>query len=93
MGESAEPLYDDETLRLMSEASEAADKELGTSDKALQVTMAVAIIRAVNEGERDPGRLAAAAVLAVRGESEEETEREAKRPLRPGWINLASLLN
>jgi len=91
MGENAEPLYDDETVRLMSEAYEAADKKLGTSDKALQVTMAVAIIRAINEGERDSARLTALAISAVRDDSQSETEPKGQP--RPGWINLAALLN
>lgn len=91
MGEDAEPLYDDETVRLMSEAYEAADKELGISDKALQVTMAVAIIRAINDGEREPARLTALALSAVRSDSKSETKPE--REPRPGWINLAALLN
>ncbi len=96
MGETAEPLYDDETLRLMSEAYAAADKKLGTSDKALQVTMAVAIIRAINEDERDPARLAALAVEAVRVDSKPEPEQKAEpksSTARPGWVNLAALLS
>lgn len=91
MGENGEPLYDDETVRLMSEAYEAADKKLGTPDKALQVTMAVAIIRAINDGERDSARLTLLALSAVRDESRPEPEPE--RQPRPGWINLAALLN
>ena len=101
MGEKAEPLYDDETMRLMSAAYEAAEKELGVSDKALQVTMAVAIIRAINDDERDLERLTALAVAAVRGDVQAEGEAEAepgtkqgtKSPLRAGWTNLTALLN
>ena len=96
MGESAEPLYDEETTRLMSKAYEAADKGLGTSDKAQQVTMAVGIIRAINEGERDPARLAALAVAAVRVDSRPEPEQKDEpksSTARPGWVNLATLLS
>ena len=95
MGEEAEPLYDDDTMRIMSEAYEAADKELGVSDKVLQVTMAVAIIRALNDGERDPKSLAALAVSEVRGEGDGKAaaKPEPNPPLRPGRINLASLLS
>lgn len=73
MGEEAEPLYDDDTMRVMSKAYGAADKELrvsGVSDKALQVTMAVAIIRAINDGERDAARLATLALAEVGIEAE-----------------------
>ena len=95
MGEEAEPLYDDDTMRIMSEAYAAADKELGASGKALQVTMAVAIIRALNEGERDAERLAALAVSEVRGEGDGKVEAkpDPNPPLRPGWNNLVSLLS
>jgi len=65
MGEKAEPLYDDDTMRIMSEAYAAADRKLGVSDKALQVTVAVAIIRALNDGERDAARLASLALAEV----------------------------
>jgi len=93
VGEEAEPLYDDGTMRIMSEAYEAADKQLGVSDKALQVTIAVAIIRALNDGERDPKRLAALAISEVRGEGSGriEAEPDSEPPRRPGWIK-ASLL-
>jgi hypothetical protein len=90
MGEESEPLYDDATVRLMSDAYEAADKEIGTSDKSLQVTMAVAIIRAINEGERDLDRLSALAVSSVR--TEDEAKPAKKISLRPGWVNLTALL-
>ena len=91
MGEKADPLYDDETMRLMSEAYESADKDVGTTDKALQVTMALAIIRAINDGERDREQLSAAALSAVNVASEPEAEQPQKRPLRPGWVNLSAL--
>jgi hypothetical protein len=89
--EESEPLYDEATSRLMTEAYEAADKEVETSDKALQITMAVAIIRAVNDGERDLERLSALAVAAVRPEEDEKPAK--KSSLRPGWVNIAALLN
>jgi hypothetical protein len=88
MGQQAEQLYDDATMQLMSEAYEAAEKQVGTSDKALQVTMAVAIIRAINEGERDKGRLSALAVSAVRADNDTKPRRE--RASRPGWVDLAA---
>lgn len=90
MGQEAEPLYDDATLRLMSDAYEAADKELGTSDKALQVTMAVAIIGAINGGERDLDRLSALAISTVR--VEDVAKPENNRVARPSRVNLAALL-
>jgi hypothetical protein len=90
MGQETEPLYDDATVRLMSDAYEAADKEIGTSDKALQVTMAVAIIRAINEGERDLDRLAALAVSSVRTDNEAKPAK--KSSVRAGWVNLTELL-
>jgi hypothetical protein len=90
MGQETEPLYDEATVRLMSDAYEAADKEIGTTDKSLQVTMAVAIIRAINEGERDLDRLSALAVSSVRADNEAKPAK--KRPVRPGWVDLTALL-
>ena len=87
MGENAEPLYDDDTMRVMSEAYESADKDVGTTDKALQVTMALAIIRAINDGERDPDQLSAAAVAAVRGASKPDSKPQQKRPGRKADTN------
>ena len=66
MGEDPEPLYDPALMRLMSEAYEAADRQLGKSIKAAQVAMALAIIRAINDGQRDRQKLIAAAVAAGR---------------------------
>jgi hypothetical protein len=88
--EEPEPLYDDATSRLMTEAYEAADKEVGTSDRALQITMAVAIIRAVNDGERDLERLSALAVAAVT--PKEDVKRARQSSVRAGWVNLTALL-
>jgi hypothetical protein len=94
MGEKAEPLYDDETTRIMSEAYEAADKKLGESDKSLQVTMAVAIIRGINDGERDVERLTALAISAVRGEAQAEASSEpSSKATRSGWVDLTGLFN
>lgn len=90
MGEETEPLYDDETLRLMSEAYEVADKELATDDKALKVTLAVAIIRAINEGERDAKRLAALALSSARGEPPGPPD-DTPAP-RANWVDLSGLL-
>lgn len=92
MGNNEEPLYDDAIMRLMSAAYEAADKELGSEDKALQVTMAVAVIRAINEGERDVERLTALAIASVRGGSVEDEKPDGKSSQRPGWVNLSGLL-
>lgn len=91
MHEEAEPLYDDETLQLMARAYEAADKEFATADKALQVTMAVEIIRAINEGERDAARLTELALSAVRPEA--APAAGTKPVTRPKWVDLAALLS
>ncbi len=92
MGNKEDPLYDDAIMRLMSAAYEAADKELGSDDKALQVTMAVAVIRAINEGERDLERLTALAIASVRGDGVEDEKSDGKSSQRPGWVNLSGLL-
>ncbi|MEI9902442.1 MAG: hypothetical protein WDN31_22805 [Hyphomicrobium sp.] len=91
MNQDAEPLYDDITMHLMSDAYEAADKEVGASDRALQVTMAVAIIRAINKGERDLERLTALAISAVRVENNARPKKD--NPVAwHGWVDLTALL-
>ena len=92
MGHKEEQLYDDEIMSLMSAAYEAADKEMGSADKALQVTMAVAVIRAINEGERDVERLTALAIASVRGGRGEDEKPDEKRLQRPGLVSLSGLL-
>ncbi len=68
MGKNSEPLYDADTMTLMSEAFSAAAKKVGDADKAAQVAMAVAIIGAINGGQTDRERLVAIAVAAARSE-------------------------
>jgi hypothetical protein len=60
--------FDPEAIEAMSEAFEAALKEVQDTGDAMREVIARRIIAAATLGERDPARLLAAALARPRGE-------------------------